>query len=88
MLCFNHGEFLSETVASVTKIGRDDVDLIVVDDDSTDEGTGREVVGCRPTTYCRFRSINLSVSPSSTDVSAIESEFGTEGALESRTFET
>ena len=37
--CFNHGEFLPEAVASVTKIGRDDIELIVVDDGSTDEGT-------------------------------------------------
>ena len=41
--CFNHGEFLPEAVASVTKIGRDDIELIVVDDGSTDEGTVREV---------------------------------------------
>ena len=41
--CFNHGEFLPEAVASVTKIGRDDVELIVVDDGSTDEETVREV---------------------------------------------
>src|ERR1035437_4628757 len=41
--CFNHGEFLPEAVASVTQIGRDDVELIVVDDGSTDELTGREM---------------------------------------------
>jgi len=41
--CFNHGEFLPEAVASVTQIGRHDVELIVVDDGSTDERTGREV---------------------------------------------
>jgi glycosyltransferase involved in cell wall biosynthesis len=41
--CFNHGEFLPEAVASVTQIGRDDVELIVVDDGSTDERTVREV---------------------------------------------
>jgi glycosyltransferase involved in cell wall biosynthesis len=41
--CFNHGEFLPEAVASVTKIARDDIELIVVDDGSTDEGTVREV---------------------------------------------
>jgi glycosyltransferase involved in cell wall biosynthesis len=34
---------LPDAVASVTKIGRDDVELIVVDDGSTDERTGREV---------------------------------------------
>src|ERR1019366_6284284 len=43
MPCFNHGEFLAEAVASVTEIGRDDVELIVVDDGSTDERTRQEV---------------------------------------------
>lgn len=43
MPCFNHGEFLAEAVASVIGIGRDDVELIVVDDGSTDERTRREV---------------------------------------------
>ena len=37
--CFNHGEFLPEAVASVTNIKRDDIELIVVDDGSTDERT-------------------------------------------------
>lgn len=37
--CFNHGEFLPDAVASVTRIGRDDVELVVVDDGSTDERT-------------------------------------------------
>jgi glycosyltransferase involved in cell wall biosynthesis len=41
--CFNHGEFLAEAVASVTGIVRDDVELIVVDDGSTDERTRREL---------------------------------------------
>ena len=41
--CFNHGEFLPETVASVTDIERDDVELIVVDDGSTDERTRAEM---------------------------------------------
>jgi glycosyltransferase involved in cell wall biosynthesis len=43
MPCFNHGEFLPEAVASVTQIERDDVELIVVDDGSTDERTRREL---------------------------------------------
>ena len=43
MPCFNHGEFLPEAVASVTAARRDDVELIVVDDGSTDERTGPEV---------------------------------------------
>src|ERR1035441_8451290 len=37
--CFNHGEFLPEAVASVTQMGRCDVEVIVVDDGSRDEGT-------------------------------------------------
>jgi len=37
--CFNHGEFLPEAVASVTTIKRNDIELIVVDDGSTDERT-------------------------------------------------
>jgi glycosyltransferase involved in cell wall biosynthesis len=41
--CFNHGEFLPEAVASVTGIKRDDVDLVVVDDGSTDGRTRKEV---------------------------------------------
>jgi glycosyltransferase involved in cell wall biosynthesis len=41
--CFNDGKFLEEAVTSVLEIGRDDVDLIVVDDGSTDEGTIREL---------------------------------------------
>jgi glycosyltransferase involved in cell wall biosynthesis len=43
MPCFNHGEFLAEAVASVTNIGRDDMELVVVDDGSTDERTHREM---------------------------------------------
>jgi glycosyltransferase involved in cell wall biosynthesis len=44
MPCFNHGKFLPEAVASVTKAGRKDMELVVVDDGSTDEQT-REAVG-------------------------------------------
>lgn len=40
--CFNHGEFLPEAVASVMAAKRDDVELIVVDDGSTDERTRTE----------------------------------------------
>ncbi len=43
MPCFNHGEFLLEAVASVTGIKRDDIELIVVDDGSTDERTRKEI---------------------------------------------
>jgi glycosyltransferase involved in cell wall biosynthesis len=41
--CFNHGEFLPEAVGSVANIGRDDIELIVVDDGSTDERTRKEM---------------------------------------------
>ena len=43
MPCFNHGEFVQEAVESVTRLGRDDLELIVVDDGSTDERTRREM---------------------------------------------
>jgi len=45
MPCFNHGEFVQEAVESVTRAARDDLELIVVDDGSTDERTGREMDG-------------------------------------------
>jgi glycosyltransferase involved in cell wall biosynthesis len=41
--CFNHGEFLPEAVASVTNVRRKDIELIVVDDGSVDELTGKEL---------------------------------------------
>src|ERR1700731_3564955 len=43
MPCFNHGEFLREAVESVTNLKRDDIELNVVDDGSTDERTRKEV---------------------------------------------
>jgi glycosyltransferase involved in cell wall biosynthesis len=41
--CFNHGQFLPEAVASATVLRRDDVELIVVDDGSTEERTRKEI---------------------------------------------
>lgn len=41
--CFNHGEFLPEAVASVTNIRRNDIELIVVDDGSSDGRTCKEM---------------------------------------------
>jgi len=41
--CFNHGEFLPQAVASVTSAHREDVELIVVDDGSTDQRTRAEM---------------------------------------------
>jgi glycosyltransferase involved in cell wall biosynthesis len=43
MPCFNHGEFLAEAVGSVKNIKRDDIELIVVDDGSTDDRTRKEM---------------------------------------------
>lgn len=37
--CFNHGEFIAEAVESALGAKRDDLELIVVDDGSTDERT-------------------------------------------------
>jgi glycosyltransferase involved in cell wall biosynthesis len=41
--CFNHGEFLPEAVCSATALKRNDIELIVVDDGSTDDRTRKEV---------------------------------------------
>lgn len=41
--CYNHGEFLPEAVASVISLARNDVELIVVDDGSTDDRTRSEM---------------------------------------------
>lgn len=41
--CFNHGEFLPEAVASVTSLQRKDVEVVVVDDGSTDDRTHTEM---------------------------------------------
>jgi glycosyltransferase involved in cell wall biosynthesis len=41
--CFNHGEYLLEAVASVTNLRRGDIELIVVDDGSTDARTREEM---------------------------------------------
>jgi len=43
MPCFNHGEFLPEAVASVANLNRDDLELIVVDDGSTNDRTSQEM---------------------------------------------
>lgn len=40
--CFNHGEFVAEAVSSVTSIGRADLEVIVIDDGSTDDRTRKE----------------------------------------------
>lgn len=41
--CFNHAEFLTEAVASVLNAKRADVELIVIDDGSSDERTRKEL---------------------------------------------
>lgn len=47
MPCFNHGEFLPEAAESVRDLNREDVQLIIVDDGSTDERTRKEVDALR-----------------------------------------
>jgi glycosyltransferase involved in cell wall biosynthesis len=41
--CYNHGEFLAEAVESVRRMRRSDVELIIVDDGSTDDFTRQEM---------------------------------------------
>ncbi len=41
--CFNHGEFVREAVGSVRALSHDDIELIVVDDGSTDMRTHEAV---------------------------------------------
>ena len=41
--CFNHGEFLLEAIESVDRIKRDDIEIVVVDDGSTDKQTRTEI---------------------------------------------
>jgi glycosyltransferase involved in cell wall biosynthesis len=41
--CYNHGEFVAEAVDSARRINRPDVEIILVDDGSTDENTKKEV---------------------------------------------
>jgi glycosyltransferase involved in cell wall biosynthesis len=43
MPCFNHGEFISEAVESVRQMQRNDIELIIIDDGSTDEYTRKEM---------------------------------------------
>ncbi len=41
--CYNYGEFLEEAVSSVTSLKRGDVELVIVDDGSTDKHTHKEI---------------------------------------------
>jgi len=41
--CYNHGQYVQEAIDSVRTAGRDDVELIVVDDGSTDPRTQQEM---------------------------------------------
>jgi glycosyltransferase involved in cell wall biosynthesis len=43
MPCFNHGEFLQEAVESVSSLKRVEIEIVVVDDGSTDERTRQEL---------------------------------------------
>src|ERR1700724_1613941 len=41
--CFNHGEFLTEAVESVLSTQRNDIEIVVIDDGSTDPRTRSEI---------------------------------------------
>ena len=41
--CYNHGQYVQEAIDSVRAAGRDDVEIIVVDDGSTDPRTQQEM---------------------------------------------
>lgn len=56
--CFNDGKFLPEAVASVTDLRRDDVELVVVDDGSTDEHTLGALDRLRARGVCVLRQEN------------------------------
>jgi glycosyltransferase involved in cell wall biosynthesis len=60
--CFNHGEFLPEAVASVKKIQRDDIEIVVVDDGSTDEGTRKVIDGLSGEKINVIRQENLGLA--------------------------
>jgi glycosyltransferase involved in cell wall biosynthesis len=56
--CFNRGEFLRAAVASVIDARREDVELIVVDDGSTDERTRQEMDALRKQSIHVIRQAN------------------------------
>lgn len=41
--CYNHGQYIEEAIASVRSAQRDDIEIIVVDDGSTDARTQQEM---------------------------------------------
>jgi glycosyltransferase involved in cell wall biosynthesis len=41
--CFNHGQFLPEAIESVESVKRDDIEMVIVDDGSTDDRTCQEI---------------------------------------------
>ena len=63
MPCFNHGEFVQEAVDSVIKAKRDDMELIVVDDGSTDEHTHKEIDALSTRGIKVIRQENVGVGP-------------------------
>lgn len=56
--CFNHGDYLNEAVSSVTSLGRSDVELVVLDDGSTDEHTREEMGRLETSGVCVIRQTN------------------------------
>jgi glycosyltransferase involved in cell wall biosynthesis len=76
MPCFNHGEFLPEAVASVKKMQRDDVEIVVVDDGSTDEGTRKVIDGLSGQNINVIRQENLGLAAArNTAVKASQGEY-------------
>jgi glycosyltransferase involved in cell wall biosynthesis len=63
MPCFNHGAFLREGVGSVLDAKREDTELIVVDDGSTDANTLAELDALRSRGICVVRQENMGVGP-------------------------
>ena len=56
--CFNHGEFLSEAIESVALARRRDLEIVIVDDGSTDENTRQKTEGLAAQGFHVIRQAN------------------------------